>query len=648
MSASEEIKERLDIVEVISAYVPLKKAGRNYKGLCPFHTEKTPSFVVFPETGTWHCFGACGTGGDIFSFVMRKEGMTFGEALRFLAPKAGVSLEPPSEHRKAEDAQRQRLLEILNAATLFYHNLLSNSQVAQATREYLASRDLETATWQRFQLGYSPAEWRALSDYLLGKRYILADLVSAGLVIEREDGTGYYDRFRNRLVIPIRDRRGHVVAFGARALDDTQPKYLNSPQTSLFDKGRLLFGLDSAREAIRATGRAVVVEGYMDVLMARQHGMDNVVATMGTALTEAHLSQLARLTRRLVLALDADEAGNQATLRGLNLARETMRRRPVPVLTPAGRVRFEDRLDVDLRILALPVGRDPDEVIHEDPEEWERLVETASPVVDYFFRLVLANLDLSQARDKSTAVKELVPIIRDLGDNIQREHYVQRLARLLRVSEQSILTELRRSTRTRRPRGQPQPEAGEGSSPAAAQRPRRPGPEEQYLCYLVTFPNLLQRADRYMAEQLEAGAFSEADFRNAENRLVFAALASAMQADPPDEKWEEGLDADLRAYVALLRDYLEQGPPIAEELVEQDALDCALRLRKGNLRRSNEELQYLLEDPAALQGPQRLEVMRQINRQNLALGRIDKVQETRRHSGRRLAVGADGQVPPAL
>jgi len=642
MSVAEEIKDRLDIVEVISAYVPLKKAGRNYKGLCPFHTEKTPSFVVFPETGTWHCFGACGTGGDIFTFIMRKENMTFGEALRFLAQKAGVPLEPPSERKKAEDARREHLLEILNAATLFFHNLLMNSPVGQTARDYLASRELEKATWQRFQLGYAPAEWRALSDYLQGKGYALADLVEAGLVIEREGGTGHYDRFRNRVVIPIRNRRGQVVAFGARALDDSQPKYLNSPQTPLFDKGRLLFGLDSARDAIRATGRAVVVEGYMDVLMARQHGMDNVVATMGTALTEAHLSQLARLARRLVLALDADEAGNQATLRGLNLARETMRRRPVPVLTPTGRVRFEERLDVDLRILALPVGRDPDEVIHENPEAWENLVETALPVVDYYFQLVLSGLDLTQARDKSIAVKELVPIIRDLGDDIQREHYVQRLARLLHVSEQSILAEMRRVARPRRTSRPPQPPDEEASPPA--QRPRRLGPEEQYLSYLVAFPDLLPRVDRYMAEEVEAERFSEADFQSAENRLIFSALAAAMYADPPAGGWEEELDPDLRSYVAQLRARLEQGPPITEELVEQDAIDCALRLRKRNLLKRNEELRYLLEDPSVLQAAQRLEVMRQINQQNLALGRIDRVQEARSQTSRRLAVETDGQV----
>lgn len=641
MGAVDEIKERLDIVEVISAYVPLKKAGRNYKGLCPFHTEKTPSFVVFPETGTWHCFGACGTGGDLFTFIMHKENMTFGEALRFLAGKAGVTLEPPSERKQAEDAQRQRLLEVLSAATLYYHNLLLHAPAAQPARQHLASRHLEPRTWQTFQLGYAPGEWRALSSYLLEKGYALEDLVTAGLVVVPEEREGHYDRFRHRLIIPIRDRQGRVVGFGARALDESQPKYLNSPQSPLFDKGRLLFGLDSAWEAIRATGRAVIVEGYMDVLMARQHGMDNVVATMGTALTEAHLSQLARLAPRIVLAMDADEAGNQATLRGLNLARETMRRRAVPVLTATGQVRFEERLDLDLRILALPPGRDPDEVIHENPEAWERLVEDAVPVVDYYFQVVLAMLDLTQARDKSRAVQALTPILRDLGDEVQREHYVQRLARLLRVSEQAIRTEMRRVPRQP---ARPVQEAEEERAPA--KRTGLPNPEELFLGYLVTYPHLLPKVDRYMREELAMEPFSEEDFQGAENRLVFSALASGMYASPPVEEWETSLDPALQTHTERLREVLGQVPPMPEELVEQDAVDCALRLRKGNLKRSVEQLRYLLEDPSVLESPQRLEVMHRINEQNLALGRLDKALEARSQRSRWPAVEPDRRLSP--
>jgi len=324
MSQIDEIKNRLDIVEVISAYVPLKKAGRNYKGLCPFHVEKTPSFVVFPDSDGWHCFGACSTGGDIFSFIMKKENLDFGEALRLLADKAGV----PLEERRPEQAEKESRLDKLRdlnavTASFFNHHFVASSQ-AGAARDYVESRGLNDDTIERFEIGYALDEWDALLGYLKKKGYSEEVILEAGLIIERESG-GYYDRFRNRLVIPIRDRRGRVIGFGARALDDSLPKYLNSPQTPLFDKSSVLFGLDKALRAIRSRNEVIIVEGYMDVLTAHQYGIDNVIASMGTALTEKQLRELSRSTSRFILALDSDAAGDQATLRGLHLIRETRR-----------------------------------------------------------------------------------------------------------------------------------------------------------------------------------------------------------------------------------------------------------------------------------------------------------------------------------
>ncbi len=285
MSAVDEIKQRLDIVEVISSYVTLKKAGRNYKGLCPFHAEKTPSFVVFPDTQSWHCFGACGTGGDVFSFIEQQENLDFPGALRLLARRAGVSLKPRTEADAAQDKLKKRLHEINERAAEYFHNLLLNSTEGQTARNYLSQREINRETLSRFQLGYALDDWQALSDYLQGRGYKPDDLLTAGLIIEREGG-GHYDRFRGRLIIPIRDERGGVVGFGARALDDSPPKYINSPQTPAFDKSTLLFGLDLAKGTIRREGLAVIAEGYMDVLTAHQHGITNVVASMGTALTE--------------------------------------------------------------------------------------------------------------------------------------------------------------------------------------------------------------------------------------------------------------------------------------------------------------------------------------------------------------------------
>ena len=251
MSVIDEVKERLDIVEVVSSYVTLKKAGRTHKGLCPFHTEKTPSFVVFPDTQSWHCFGACGTGGDIFAFVMRQENVDFSEALEILARRAGVELKPQTEAQKAEGDLQQRLIEINRLAAAYFHNLLLLSPNGEVARNYLAGRGINRETIDRFQLGYALDNWHALGPYLAGKGYKETDLVSSGLAVGREDG-GHYDRFRNRIMIPIRDQMGRPIGFGGRVLDDSQPKYLNTSETPIFGKGHVLFGIDLAKAAIRA------------------------------------------------------------------------------------------------------------------------------------------------------------------------------------------------------------------------------------------------------------------------------------------------------------------------------------------------------------------------------------------------------------
>ncbi|HEX9074221.1 MAG TPA: DNA primase, partial [Anaerolineae bacterium] len=298
MSTVDDVKQKIDIVDVIGQYVTLKRAGRNFKALCPFHNEKTPSFIVFPDQGTWHCFGSCGMGGDVFTFLMKKENIDFGEALRRLAQRAGVEL---SRERPGEDVERKRLREVLAAAAAHYHYLLKQHPAAQVAREYIARRFITPETMGLFEIGYSLNEWEAMKSFLVGKGYSVHDLEAVGLVIQREGG-GTYDRFRGRLMFPIRDRNGQVIGFGARTLSGDEPKYLNSPQTPLFDKSGTLYGLDLAKDAIRAQNLAVIVEGYMDVIGAHQGGFKNVVASLGTALTEKQLGLLKRLTKRYALA----------------------------------------------------------------------------------------------------------------------------------------------------------------------------------------------------------------------------------------------------------------------------------------------------------------------------------------------------------
>jgi DNA primase len=302
----EEIKARLDIVDVIGQYVTLQKAGRTFKAPCPFHNERTPSFVVSPDRQSWHCFGACGTGGDVFSFVMKREGIEFPDALRMLAERAGVKLQ---ERRVSveQDRQRERLYAANEAAAHFYRDLLLKGDAAGQARHYLEKRGLDTAAVEMFLLGYSSQGWEALRDHLKNHGFADREMLQAGLVIEGE--RGLHDRFRDRLMFAINDQKGRVIGFGARALDDALPKYINTSQTALFDKGGVLYALDRAQAAIRRDARAVIVEGYMDAIAAHQHRFDNVIAQMGTALTERQVRIVKKLANEIVLALDADAAG---------------------------------------------------------------------------------------------------------------------------------------------------------------------------------------------------------------------------------------------------------------------------------------------------------------------------------------------------
>ena len=309
MALSDDIKSRLDILDVVSPYVTLQKSGRSFRGLCPFHAEKTPSFFVFPERQTWRCFGACATGGDIFTFVMRAQNLTFGEALRHLAQQAGISL--PSRARRS---QHEDLYQLNEEAAQYFHRRLASSQ-GKAARAYLEQRGLTPESTERFRLGLSPPDGESLKNYLASKDYTPEQLAAAGLVTTGEGG-GYRDLFRSRLIFPILDEQDRVAGFAGRSLDDTQPKYLNSPATPIFDKGHLLYGFNLAKESMKEKG-AVVVEGYMDVIVPHQHGFTNVACSMGTALTERQGTLLAKAASEVVLALDPDAAGQEATFRSL-------------------------------------------------------------------------------------------------------------------------------------------------------------------------------------------------------------------------------------------------------------------------------------------------------------------------------------------
>ena len=373
MSVADEIKSKLDIVQYIQRYVPLKKAGRTWKANCPFHSEKTPSFVVNDTNQSWRCFGACAEGGDIFNFAMKYHGWSFSEALDELGKLAGIEVRPQSPEQRQHYEELDRLRGVLKSAADYFHDALYDTKnpAAAATLEYARKkRGLSDETLRRFGIGYAPAGWQHAIEALKGLGYSDDDLIATGIAAHNEETGRVYDRFRNRLMIPIRDERGRVVGFGARALAaDDNPKYLNSPQSALFDKSRLLFGLDFAKQAIRDTETAVIVEGYLDAIQAHQAGYSNVVAQMGTALTEPQLKLLApRLAKKIILSLDSDAAGQSATRRSLEVARETLQ------------ADYAGRLAVDIRILVVPGAKDPDDLIREAPESWPQLVATAQPV----------------------------------------------------------------------------------------------------------------------------------------------------------------------------------------------------------------------------------------------------------------------------
>jgi DNA primase len=591
MTVVDQVKDRIDAVEVIGETVKLRKSGKNYTGFCPFHPNKrTPAFAVFPDSGTWRCFGACNEGGDIFSFLMKKEGWDFPETLRYLAERAGVELEPRTPEQEEREEELGRLQEALEAAvTFFRHNLLQSS-AGEPVLEYLHARGLKDEAIERFEIGYAPESWEALSAHLSERGFDEADLAEAGLLSERESG-GYYDRFRHRVMFPIRDLRGRMAGFGARAVDpEGIPKYLNSPQTPLFDKGRLLYGLDKARRAIRKLDRAVIVEGYMDVIGLAQAGFDNGVSPMGTALTEAHLRLLKRYSRRMIMAMDADAAGVQATLRGLEVARESLDREADPVFEARGLVRHEGRLDADLRIVTLPGELDPDELVLEDPEAWETLIAQAQTIVDYVLDVLSSEYDLEDPKSKGVIARQVLPLIEDVADPVERETYRQRLARRLHVDERALIN-WRPSTRRRSGR-----EAVENEVALERTSVQASVMENFCLAVLLKDPELLYQVDRAF-QSMDLDRPGDRDFTTTEHRLIYACIRDSLGQDHEEpamyclEHIDEALDDVAHGLLEKFEDLVVREPKVREELNAN-----FFRLRKRRLESELNHLRFNLED----------------------------------------------------
>ncbi len=595
-----EIKSKLPVIEVIGETVVLKRAGSAYKGLCPFHGEKTPSFVVTPDRDTWHCFG-CGLGGDIFTFLMQRDGLDFREALTRLADRAGVEL---SERTAQEDRRNRRLREALEAAIGWYREVLIQARQAEAARAYLAERGLSEETLERFSVGYAPNTWDALTRRLRARGFSDDELVSAGLASTGRRGA--IDRFRGRIIIPIRDQSARAIGLGGRVMPGADgPKYLNSPATAIFDKSRTLFAIDLAKAAIRREKLAVIVEGYTDVMAAHQAGFANVVASLGTALTRGQVELATRYADAVALAYDVDLAGEAATQRGL-----------LEELGPEAAVS-------KVRVIRIPAGKDPDELIRTDPAAWRSAVGDAKPVMEYFIERAAAAADLGTISGRHAVTDAVLPLLQRLADPIERNLYLQQLSRLVNVEER-VLSEAMARGPMHRP-----------SHPPSEALPEQPPPLAPLEALAI---QILLRHPLSVAELPPAG--EALPFRDAVATALVEAWRIQLLADPTGGDrgtWAQSLDP---ATGELARDLLarsaEAGPQLDADQARDALRICLLRLRVERLDEAIRDGQLLLEGAQREEDPGRLAQIEQ--RINL-LGR-EKAETTRAMHEPAMAAGA--------
>ena len=419
-SEIEQIKSRLNIVDVVGEYIKLEKAGINYRALCPFHNEKTPSFFVSPSRQMWHCFGGCNEGGDIFKFVMKIEGIEFIDALKLLAKKAGVQLKTSSKKYEEIKTQREKLLDICKKATIFFSTQLNKSKTGLEAKDYLMKRGLKEETIKEWKIGYAPSTWDSLCNYLIGLGYERKDIIDAGLASEK-----FFDRFRSRIIFPICDFNGQPVGFTGRVFNsDDEAKYLNTPNTLLYDKSQALYGLDKAKVEIRKNDSCVLVEGNVDCIMSHQSGIKNCLAVSGTALTPAHLGIIKRFSNNLILSFDMDLAGNNATKKGIDMALKN---------------------GFNVKVISMKSEKDPADIILSSGEdEWKKIIKEAKPINQFYFDLSFKDRDVRSVEDKKKIVSELLPIFKKIDNTIEQTYWIQKLAEKLSIREDDIRQEMKK------------------------------------------------------------------------------------------------------------------------------------------------------------------------------------------------------------
>ncbi len=658
------IKSRIDIAELVGAKVTLRRAGKLLKGLCPFHQDKSPSFVVYPDEGRYHCFG-CAKSGDAFTWLRDTQGLDFADALKELSRRTGIPLperaprdvnQPPPEAEAAKQA--------LAEAARFYQRQLVDAQDAGEARAYLRHRGITRGSVDAFALGWAPEGRDVLYEYLVRKGFSFAHLEIAGLVMSTEHGRR--DRFRSRVMFPIRDRSGEVIGFGARTLGEAQPKYLNSPQTPFFDKGANLYGLDLARGPIRQAGAAVIVEGYVDVVVPHQEGFRNVVASLGTALTDRQIELLKRYTRTIILALDADVAGQAATLRGLEVARVALSSSSRPAPGSVARGGFLATQAGQVKIAVLSGGKDPDEIVREDPERWKSLVATAVPMMDHKLAIETAAVSMDDPGAKLQAVRELARFLALVPDPVEWSHYVDRIAQRLRLDVRAVHAEVTQAEeamrRAQRAAARDQAAAQSRAANAQGHSPLEPGDSASRVDSVegaatsssTSRPDDPTRPERQpaghgstgMTGSLPAGSYDPLEhFVVSELVAVPDNVGHVRHVIAPDDLRDPGLralfeemlgvdhpsDLQVDGYLASVRSSLldavsarpampGDGSDDPEARRAAAVVSASLRLRERRLREKLRDVQYLLREAPGVD--ERATLQRQVEQLATSLGRV--------------------------
>ncbi len=553
-SPVDEIKSRLDIVDVVQGYIKLQKAGTSFRAHCPFHNEKNPSFFVSPSKQIWHCF-SCQKGGDIFSFVMEMDGSEFIDALRILANKAGVRLKKEDPKVRSE---KSKLYEVCSAAASFFEEKLWQSKDAVEVQKYLADRGFKKEIIQKFRLGWAPPEWRALSDVLLRQGYQVDDIEKAGLIIKK-DGR-HYDRFRSRIIFPIFDLHQEIIGFGGRIFQDSKEgvaKYINSPQTLIYDKSMVLYGLDKAKTEIRRENKCILVEGYTDVMASHQAGVENVISSSGTALTEVQLRILKRYTENLILAFDQDLAGQEAAKRGINLA-----------------ISF----GFNTEIVPIPSHRDPADCIKKNPEDWKEMIGKTQGIIDFYFKDAFSRADPKKVEGKKEIAKMLLPVLKRVPDKIEQAHWLRILSQKLGIEEKFLaeamnLVKIDSSYYQKEDIGQEKKKA----------MSRVEMLEERLLGMLLVFPKKAKIVDKDL-------------FTSPIIAKIFEELQKSRKSKSFFDDFQKSLSPELSTQVRLLAFKAEQEKDDEDIDIKKEIKDCTSQLRGEKLRRKLKEVSFKIKE----------------------------------------------------